>query len=171
MFRTPHSRGALIEHPLVLSALVLWALNDHVLKARFANWWTGKLSDVCCVIVIPVLVGAACELVLRRNWQSRAHWMLVASALGVALVMVLINTWPPAGRAYSYGLAGMGWPFRALIAALSGAENPSFAPVRLWMDATDAPTALFALVPVWLSRARLGSSVVGGSVADASHPL
>jgi len=36
----------LLTSPGFCAALALLLLNDFVLKARFANWWTGKLSDV-----------------------------------------------------------------------------------------------------------------------------
>lgn len=40
-----------------LGAVFLLALNDHVLKARFGNWWTGKLSDVVGPVVVATLIA------------------------------------------------------------------------------------------------------------------
>lgn len=37
--------------------MALLALNDHVFKARFANWWTGKLSDFAGLYAIAVLLS------------------------------------------------------------------------------------------------------------------
>src|SRR5690242_17575868 len=38
--------GSAMLHPLVLGAVAVLILNDHLLKARWPSWWTGKLSDV-----------------------------------------------------------------------------------------------------------------------------
>lgn len=40
-----------------LTTVALLALNDHVLKARFGNWWTGKLSDLVGPVVVATLIA------------------------------------------------------------------------------------------------------------------
>lgn len=56
-----------LGHPVVLGAIVVLALNDHVLKARFPGWWTGKLSDVAGVAIVAtvtwVVVGRRFEAI------------------------------------------------------------------------------------------------------------
>lgn len=40
-----------------LAAVAVLAVNDHLLKARFGGWWTGKLSDVAGLAVVAVIAA------------------------------------------------------------------------------------------------------------------
>lgn len=40
-----------------LAGLLLLALNDHVLKEAYGNWWTGKLSDFAGVLILPLFLA------------------------------------------------------------------------------------------------------------------
>jgi hypothetical protein len=53
---------AWLAHPVTCVAVLLLLVNDHVLKAAYGTWWTGKLSDVAGLLVAPPLlaVAAAC---------------------------------------------------------------------------------------------------------------
>lgn len=50
---------AWLAHPVSVVALVALVVNDHVLKAAFGGWWTGKLSDVAGLVFFPALVAVA----------------------------------------------------------------------------------------------------------------
>lgn len=39
-------RWRALAHPAFVASVAVLALNDHVLKARFPGWWTGKISDL-----------------------------------------------------------------------------------------------------------------------------
>ena len=54
--------GGRVLHPVVLTALAIWLLNDHVLKARWPGAVTGKLSDVAGLVAFPVLLAAGIEV-------------------------------------------------------------------------------------------------------------
>lgn len=41
---------------LFISGLVLLALNDHFLKWQFSNWFTGKISDVVGLFILPMFI-------------------------------------------------------------------------------------------------------------------
>src|SRR6476619_4308728 len=41
---------------LFISGLILLALNDHYLKSRFPNWFTGKLSDFAGMFILPMFL-------------------------------------------------------------------------------------------------------------------
>ena len=58
------SRGrfAWLGHPVTVLALAVLIVNDHVLKAAYPGWVTGKLSDAAGLVVAPALLG----LVLPR---------------------------------------------------------------------------------------------------------
>ena len=60
------SRPALLVHPWFTGAVMVLAVNDHVLKDRWPGLVTGKLSDVAGVVVVAVL--ASCLV----GWRAGA---------------------------------------------------------------------------------------------------
>lgn len=46
----------LLNWVFIIAILVLF-LNDHVFKAAFHNWWTGKLSDFVGMFILPLLLS------------------------------------------------------------------------------------------------------------------
>jgi hypothetical protein len=81
-------------HPLVLAALALLVVNDHLLKPMLPGIATGKLSDVAGLLLAPVVAVAAIELVAasagRRSSPSQ-RWLVAICALiaaGFAAVKV-----------------------------------------------------------------------------------
>lgn len=85
-------RGPLVlSRPLIAVLLAVWVINDHVLKAAYGTWWTGKLSDLVGLIVFPLLVAAAVERFVRRP---------VAFGIGfTGIFFGAINLWAPADAA------------------------------------------------------------------------
>ena len=63
-----------------LLAVAVLAVNDHVLKARYGTWWTGKLSDLAGPVVVATLAAA---LVDRR-----------IAVAGTAVAFTLLKTVP-----------------------------------------------------------------------------
>lgn len=155
--------GALILHPVVLAALALWALNDHVLKA-YGGVLPGKLSDVACLIVIPVMLPSAIELWRSHRGRTEpATTWVVGCAITAAAVMVAINVSPSAAWVYEHGMGVLQWPFRMM-------AGRAYAPVHLTMDPTDAWTLPAALVPITLAIQRQGAPSIVGSVPTRSVP-
>lgn len=129
-------------HPLALAALALWIINDHYLKRFHAGMLSGKLSDVACLIVVPLLAVAAVELV--RGTSNRATWF--ACITGTGLVMVTINVFDSAAFLYRWGIGTAHWPLRVVL----NGELVSIHPARLTMDPTDLLALPALLVPAWL---------------------
>lgn len=123
----------LLAHPLVVFCLVGWAINDHVLKARFHNAITGKLSDVFAMVVFPVLVA----LVIER-WTHRPMAMAIAAT---ALFFASINLFDFADSGVE-SILGFVWP--------SG----------LTKDPTDLVTLPLLAIPGWLWSRRAESSAL-----------
>ena len=152
------TRAGYLLRPAVLVCLALWIVNDHVLKAAYASWWTGKLSDVASLAVFPLVPYAAIDL-----WRARRRLpppppppppvVLVGWIAATGLVMATINTIEIAGDAYRWGLGVAQWPLRAL---WSGALVP-IRPVRLTVDPTDLltlPALMIAATPGHCGRLR-----------------
>jgi hypothetical protein len=139
-------RAEYLLRPVVLAALIVWIANDHVLKAAFASWWTGKLSDVASLVVFPLVPYAAVDLWrARRGLPPPPMATLGFWIVATGLVMVTIKTLGPAADAYRWGLGLAQWPVRALRAG----ELVSISPVHLAEDPTDLLTLPALLVP-WL---------------------
>ena len=138
------TRADYLLRPVVLASLILWIVTDHVLKATFASWWTGKLSDVVSLVVFPLVPYAAIDLWRsRRNLPPPPMATLAFWIAATGLVMATINTIDVAADAYRWGLATAQWPFRALYA---GSLVP-IQPVHLTMDPTDLLTLPALIVP------------------------
>lgn len=145
MIQAPASR-ALITAPAIVAIAAL-ALNDHVLKAAWPGWWTGKLSDVAGLAVFPLLVCAAIELALARP-VGRRGVIAVASATGLAFAAFKLS--PLAGELYRHGLAALQWPFRAITAIAHGDAAPALGRAHLTQDATDLLALPALAVSIWL---------------------
>jgi len=139
---------ALVLHPVVLAALAVWILNDHVLKRCCASWWTGKLSDVAALVAGPVVLAGLWCLASRRTRHLRSA--VTTAAVALAIVMVLINTWPAAADAYRWTLGTAQWPFRSLWGWALGQPTPVSVPVHFVMDPSDLLAVPAALVAPWL---------------------
>jgi hypothetical protein len=147
----------LLAHPAFLASLALWLLNDHVLKAAFGSWLTGKLSDVAGLSAFPVVLAATAELFLPR--AARTHAIDVAAA-AVAVAFASVQISDVAAQLFSHGLGLAQWPARALVALLAGRAVPGALPVAHVMDASDLLALPFAIVGPAL--ARLSSAAARG---------
>ncbi|HKP62552.1 MAG TPA: hypothetical protein VJV78_37715 [Polyangiales bacterium] len=157
--RAEYVPGGMLLHPVAVVALVTWLVNDHVLKSLTPGWLTGKLSDVACLIVCPLLVVAAVELRWPAVPWNRQRWILLAALLVFGLIMGGIRVWPWAADAYRHGLGAAQWPVRALVASLLGSPVPQLRPVQLAMDVTDIATLPSLIVPGLLVRHLRGDRV------------
>lgn len=158
--RARRSLGLYLSSPVYLLTLVLWAFNDHVLKdSALAGAFTGKLSDLCCVVALPLAAGGVVEFFgsssknqARRSSVDSRHVAVVVTATTCALVMVIINTVPACAEFYRAYFGVFRWPVDAAGALAHGNALPGITPVFLVADPTDALTAPMAWVAVVVSR-------------------
>jgi len=159
--------------PLPLVALLLLALNDHVLKGSGApGWLTGKLSDVAGMIFFPLLLQAAWELLRARlggPWGPSRR-VLIGCAVATAAVFGSIQVMPAAGEAYRWGLGALQWPVRAVVQLLHGRPVPSVLPVQLTPDPSDLLTVPFVLVSLAAGWRRSRASLSGGTTLLEDRP-
>ena len=153
--------GSGLLHPVMLGAVVLLILNDHVFKARWPSWWTGKLSDVAGLAMFPVLLQALWEQAFSRRASafrpSRA--VLVGAVLLTGLCFGATKISVEAGNMWSWALGGLQWPFHVLRAWLGGTRIPGVLPTRHTVDVTDLFTLPALLVALGLGWRRAAHRV------------
>jgi hypothetical protein len=151
-------------HPIVLAAIALLVINDHVLKQLAPGIVTGKLSDFAGLIFFPLLLAAAAEYAgIRRGMTT-----IVIAAIATAVVFSAIKLFSPAADVYRVALAMLQWPFRAARALFTGAPLPAVGRVSLVADATDLMALVALAVPITLARAALPRGLGGPRLIDAA---
>jgi hypothetical protein len=140
-------------HPLVLAAIGLLLVNDHVLKAAWPGLVTGKLSDFAGLLFFPLFLQAAAEVggaLAGRPLVANQRVLAVAIA-ATAAAFIAIQLWPVAAEAYAVSLGHLQWLAGLLPSTLAGA--PIGSPTRVLVTAD--PSDLLAL-PMLLVAYRLG---------------
>ena len=141
-------------HPVVVAALLLLLVNDHLLKGSglLPGWVTGKLSDVACLILLPVALKATIDLILERM-QARGPsprsimWFSIAVTLAI---YTAIQVAPPAVAFYERFLGIAHWVPRAIAAVIDGGEMPAVIDAQKFPDLTDLLLIPVCLVAVWI---------------------
>lgn len=146
------SRGRLpLAHPFSLTAIAVLVVNDHVLKAAWPGFVTGKLSDVAGLVFFPLLWVALLEPLVGAIRDRRS--VAIAASL-TAVAFALVKTWPPANFAYAVLGGVLQWPAVATQAWLAGLPLPSRFEVACVRDPSDLLALPAAWVAVWLVPAR-----------------
>ena len=125
--RRPPSSIAILAHPLVAISLAGWLVNDWVLKGRYHNQLTGKLSDAFAMVVFPLLLAVLFERIAQRPMR----WAIATTAVFFAG----INLFEQADR-------------------LTARALNLFVPSELTMDPSDLVVLPLLIVPVLLWRRR-----------------
>lgn len=64
--KTPRNKYYLLNY-IFLYCLIILVVNDHYLKYEYANWVTGKLSDMVGIIMLPLLITWLFPAVKERS--------------------------------------------------------------------------------------------------------
>jgi hypothetical protein len=138
-------------HPVALAAVILLVVNDWVLKPRFHDAVTGKLSDIAGLAFAPILLSAIIGLVLHvlarlgaRVDPSLSRRRLIACCAATAIGFALVKLCPP---------------FAGVVARLIG-HHASFYP-----DLTDLYALPCVLVAYWIGRDELRRVPLGRPAA------
>ena len=99
--------GHALSHPVALAAVVVLLLNDHVLKAKYPGFITGKLSDFAGMIVAPLFVVAIIDALVPASWLRKNAYRAIPwlAALVVGCGFAAAKTWRPATVAYECAMA------------------------------------------------------------------
>jgi hypothetical protein len=159
------ARAALL-HPIALVAVALLLVNDHVLKAAWPGWWTGKLSDVAALIVGPVAVAALWQLIVRgRAVAGRPGRLPPAEAviaIGFGAMFVAVKLDPLANEVYARVVGVLGWPITAAGDLLAGRALQALGRAPTVLDPGDLIALPAILVGWWLAT---GARPLGPALA------
>jgi hypothetical protein len=158
------SPGDMMLHPVAIGAVVLLIANDHVLRGRWPDALTGKLSDVAGLVFFPLLLQALVEV--GRAIVGREH-RPSQRVLVISIVMTgLVFAAGEFSSGVDYGMEVVaGWLHRPF----GGAGRPGV----LTQDAADL-IALPSLLLAWFVGHRRGEPTqagVGAIVVSAREEL
>lgn len=134
-------------HPVVVGAVLVLLMNDHILKDRWPGVLTGKLSDVAGLVFFPLLLVAVAEMC--RSWMR----LPPPSRRFVAICVALTGLVFAAGELVPVvdGALELAWGWvRSPVDALAGRS------VRGVVMVAD-PTDLLTLPALWIGWT-IGSS-------------
>ena len=152
----PDAGDALLD-PLVLAALGLLLVNDHVLKATWPGPISGKLSDLAGLAFFPILLVSGAEIVLALGGRWRGP---TVRALAVAITLsaagfILIKTVPWAADGFGWALGLAQWLLWLPIGLLLGQPVPPLSPAMAVADPTDLVALPALALAIWVGAARL----------------
>jgi hypothetical protein len=78
-----------LAHPATIAAIIVLAVNDHLLKPAYGTWWTGKLSDAAGLVFAPALLAVAISLCAPR---IRMRALIPASIATVGIGFAVVKT-------------------------------------------------------------------------------
>ncbi|MCB1178902.1 MAG: hypothetical protein KDK36_15060, partial [Leptospiraceae bacterium] len=82
--------------------VLLWVLNDLFLKQKFGNFITGKLSDVCGLVVFPLLLTFFLSVIFKNFKEKVLLIFSIVLSYSVFLIININQNWSN----FYYGLIG-----------------------------------------------------------------
>lgn len=111
-WREPWGLGFFVA-PLPLAAVVLTALNDHVLKTRWPSFVTGKLSDFAGLFFFPLFTLALVRLLARGRVRLTLRVFVIVTIV-IDLVFALVKLDESARDFYVNALTSIGFHSRSV---------------------------------------------------------
>lgn len=145
-----------LAHPLLILSCLLLVVNDHVLKDQFANWWTGKLSDVAFMIVMPTWIWVG--LRYCNAHVGRTHLWLILIGTALFFSSMQLSVWGDA--TYRYVLGALQYPYWAFLSLRTEGTLPSIAPVSSTPDPTDLVVLPFLMGSWWIVDSTLNKNSI-----------
>ena len=147
-----------LSHPVVVVAVAVLLLNDHMLKGSHPSWLTGKLSDFAGLVFFPLLLAALIELAVPSVRRSPQKLLMTAVAV-TGFAFAAVQLIPAATQLYETVLGGLQWPLRVALDPTASLARAAVTP-----DPTDL-IAIPAIVVAWWigSRVEVSGSQPNGS--------
>ncbi|MCP5035073.1 MAG: hypothetical protein GY939_24985 [Actinomycetia bacterium] len=153
-----HPPGDLLLHPVVVFAVGLLVLNDHVFKDLWANTTTGKLSDIAGVFLLPLLILSVARLLAPLRPGIGQGPTAVASAVALTGVgFAAVKLIGPVGDSYAMTIGAIRW-----LVLLGTVE---LRPIEVVRDPTDL-LVLPVLIASYVVGRRPGRDALGEGNTD-----
>jgi hypothetical protein len=155
--------GDALLHPASVLALGLLLLNDHVLKARWPGPLTGKLSDLAGMVLFPVLLVSAAELLswLRGRWRGPSERASSHAIWASGAIFLLVKSVPPAAALAGWVLGAAQWAIALPIRVAIGGPVPGVAQGIIVADVTDLVALPMLVVAWWIGSGRQALPTTG----------
>ncbi|HJP88985.1 MAG TPA: hypothetical protein VJ850_08130 [Candidatus Limnocylindrales bacterium] len=151
--------GDALLRPIALVSLGLLLLNDHVLKAAYPGLLTGKLSDAAGMVLMPIVLWSAAELLLAAlgRWRGPSPGGIAVATLVTGLAFASIKLVPGAALGAGWVLGAAQWSLGLFVRLAAGDAIGSIAPTAIVVDPTDLLALPCLLIAVWIGRQRLAA--------------
>lgn len=145
--------------PVVLAAVALLLVNDHLLKGAWPGWLTGKLSDFAGLVFFPLLLQALWEVAASAAGRSSlaSGRVLALSIMFTLSAFSAIQVSPAASEAYGWALGTAQWLVGSVLDALSGGSGVPLQRALNTPDPTDLAALPVLAVPYLVGRGRRAS--------------
>lgn len=153
---------------MILVALAVLVVNDHVLKSVAPGPLTGILSGLAGLVLTPALLVAGVELAssVRARWVGPSVRPMLGACLLVGTAYAAVELVPLATDLYRWTWGALQWPGASALALAEGGRLPAVVPVRAVADPADLLALPVLLVPIVI-QARRASAAFG---TLAQHP-
>ncbi len=161
-------------HPIPLAALVLLAVNDHLLKGGgvVPGAITGKLSDVTGFIFFPLLCTAVLDTLLWGAARlgapvdfSLRWWKLWAGLAATIALMAAIKLSPAASNALADFLGAIGFPSHIVVDAYDLLAFPAIA-IPFWVGRAEIRRVPLGRLEVLERAWKRGKTPASSGLAD-----
>lgn len=133
-----------LSHPVVVAAVAVLLLNDHLLKGSHPSWLTGKLSDFAGMVFFPLLLAALIELAMP-SVRSSPQRLLMAAVAATGFAFAAVQLIPAATQLYETVLGALQWPLRVALDPTASLARAAVTP-----DPTDLIAIPAILVAWWI---------------------
>ncbi len=143
-------------HPAALLALATLIVNDHYLKVVAPSPLTGILSGFAGVIIFPLVLQAAWEVLLAAGsrWSRPSIRAIMLSCLATGVGYAAVEVFPPATELYRHGLGALQWLPSATLAWITSQPPPALVPVLATSDLLDLAALAALIIPFSLGKTR-----------------
>lgn len=154
--RVPSVAGDAVLRPVVVAALVLLILNDHLLKAAWPGVVTGKLSDIAGLILFPIFLLSIIEFAqhARGRWHGPDRTIALICCALTASTFAAVKVVPMATDSYEVTLGFLQWLPAVAAALLTAQPLPAAWRVTLVADPTDLLALPAVVIAFWITRTR-----------------
>jgi hypothetical protein len=158
-------------HPVILTAVAILLINDHLLKAALPGPVTGKLSDIAGLVFFPALMVAFWEVARRQSFAAPTPRAIGMAVVVTGVVFASVKSNAACAQLVASAVALLQWPFAVVMTSAQGTPPPAIgSPIRLVVDATDLVVIPVLAIPLALGLRRAAAIPGVRWLAESAPP-